>query len=142
SYPDRDQFFLSRMVTRGDANLQAYVLGLEDAFRVFQETAGVADLRVAVLSLRDDIMKVPLLTECGGPLSTNDRVKIMQQHLADPVALDGSGYIVVPFRVGPELVSPLTRDHKLRFVEAQIVGGAGDQVGRVYLRSAGASMVE
>jgi hypothetical protein len=62
--------------------------------------------------------------------------------LSSPEALDPSGYIVMPFRIGPEHVSPLTRNHKIRFVEAQIVGGNGDQVGRVYVRMAGAAMVD
>jgi hypothetical protein len=141
TYPDRDKLFLSRMVTRGDFNLQDYLLGLEDSFRSFEDTLGVPDLRVLVLSLRDDLLKVPYTTECGAAVSTADRVALMQKRLSDPAALDSNGYVVVPFRLGPEAVSPLTRDHKLRFLEAQIVGGNGDQVGRVYVRSAGTSMV-
>jgi hypothetical protein len=141
SYPDRDKLFLARMISRGDSNLQSYALALEDAFRSFEDDLGRPDLRVLVLSMRDDLLKVPQNTECGEPVSTNDRVKMMQKTLADPKMLDSNGYIVVPFRVGPDVVSPLTRDHKIRYVEAQIIGGAGDQVGRVYVRSAGASMV-
>jgi hypothetical protein len=141
SYPDRDKLFLVRMVTSGDVNLTTYLVNLEAAFRSFQDTAGIPDLRVAVLSLRDDLIKIPYTNECGEPISTNQRVKLLQQQLSDPKALDSNGYIVVPFRIGPELVSPLTNNHKLQFVEAQIIGGRGDQVGRVYLRMAGAAMV-
>src|SRR5207253_9934372 len=118
TYPDRDKLFLSRMVSRGDSNLQAYALGLEDAFHSFEDTMGIPDLRVLVLSMRDDLLHVPYLNEGGEPVSTNDRVTIMQRRLGDPAMLDGKGYVVVPFRIGPEQVSPLTRIHKLRFVEA------------------------
>jgi hypothetical protein len=131
------------MIARGDYNLQDYVTTLENAFHAFEDDAGTPDLRVLVLSLRDDLMasQVPYLTTCGAPISTNDRVKLMQKQLADPSLRDPNGYIVVPFRIGPEQVSPLTRDHKLRWVEAQIIGGNGDQVGRVYVRMAGASLI-
>ena len=141
TYADRDKLYLVRMITSGDVNLQDYLVNLEAAFRSFQDDAGIPDMRVSVLSLRDDLLKIPFTNTCGEPVSTNQRVSLMQQQLSDPAMLDANGYIVVPFRIGPELVSPLTINHKLQYVEAQIIGGKGDQIGRVYLRMAGASMV-
>jgi hypothetical protein len=141
SYAGRDKLYLVRMITSGDINLQQYLIDLEAAFRSFQDNAGLPDTRVLVLSLRDQLLRIPFTNECGEPLSTNQRVAIMQRQLSQPSALDANGYIVVPFRVGPDQVSPLTINHKLQFAEAQIIGGRGDQIGRVYVRSAGTSMI-
>ena len=47
------------MVSAGDNSLEQYMFELEDAFLAFQEQYGLPDHRVAILSLRDDVLAIP-----------------------------------------------------------------------------------
>jgi hypothetical protein len=138
SYAKRDQLFLIRMVTAGQYNLENYLTDLDNAFAEFEESFGVPDTRVAILSLRDDILQIPLLDDKGTPFSQGARIDMMRARLRDVTLLDSNGYLTIPFGTNLQQLSPLTRNHKVKYVEADIVGSnVGDTVGRVYLRSAG-----
>jgi hypothetical protein len=138
SYAKKDQLFLIRMASSGQYNLQNYMTELQNAFYEFEETYGVADTRVAVLSLRDDILRIPLLDEEGTPYSRDERVAQMRERLRDPALLDRRGYLVLPFSIPLSQLSPVTRNHKIRYLEADVVGSSiGDTLGRVYLRQVG-----
>ncbi|MFH1811925.1 MAG: hypothetical protein ABIJ09_24515 [Pseudomonadota bacterium] len=142
SYARLDQLFLVRMITRGDYNLQNYLIELEDAFREFEDQYGNPDLRVTRLSLRDDIMRIPTLSAVGAPLSQGERIALFRERLQDPAILDEAGYITVPFSSQLDELSPLTRNHKIKYVQAQIIGSDyGDQTARLYLRARGTSAV-
>jgi hypothetical protein len=142
SYPKRDQLFLIRMVTAGEYNLENYLNDLDNAYFDFSETFGNPDTRVAILSLRDDILQIPLLDDKGTPYSQGARIDMMRARLRDVNLLDENGYLTIPFSTTFKQLSPLTRNHKLRYVEADIVGSdVGDTVGRVYLHSAGTGAV-
>jgi len=53
------------------------------------------------------------------------------------------GYLTVPFATSLRRVSPLTRNHKLRRIEAEIIGSdVGDATGRVYVRQKGTGVVQ
>ena len=57
--------------------------------------------------------------------------------------LDENGYVVIPFATRLDELSPLTRNHKVLAVEAEIIGAdVGDTVGRVYLRQRGTGVVK
>jgi len=143
SYAARDQLFLIRMVGAGEYNLENYLLDLQDAFFAFEETYGAPDLRVEILSLRDDLLNIPLVDEAGVPLSQNERVLLLRERLADPVLLDENGYLTVPFSTDTGTLSPLTRAHRIQFIEADIIASSyGDEVGRVYLRQTGTSVID
>jgi hypothetical protein len=138
SYAQREQLYLIRMISAGQYNLQNYLTELQNAFFDFEERFGVPDTRVQVLSLRDDILKIPLLDPNGAPYTRDQRVAQMQQRLRDPALLDSRGYLNLSFAIDLSALSPLTRNHKVRYVEADIVGSdVGDTLGRVYLRQAG-----
>jgi len=140
SYAKKEQLFLIRMVTAGEFNLQNYLAELQNAFFEFQETFGIPDTRVAVLSLRDDVLRIPLLDDDGNPYTRDQRVTQMRERLRDPGLLDQNGYIVLPFGIGLDQLSPVTRNHKIRYMEADIVGSnIGDTLGRLYVRQAGTS---
>ena len=140
SYAKKEQLFLIRMVAAGEFNLQTYLAELQNAFFEFQETYGIPDTRVAVLSLRDDVLRIPLLDDDGNPYTRDQRVAQMRERLRDPGLLDESGYIVLPFGISLEQLSPVTRNHKIRYMEADIVGSnIGDTLGRLYVRQAGTS---
>lgn len=142
SYAKLDQLFLVRMITRGDYNLQNYLIELEDAFRDFEDQYGQPDMRVTRLSLRDDIMRIPTLTVTGEPLTQSERISAFRERLKDPALLDENGYITIPFSTAFDELSPLTRNHKIKYVQAQIIGSDyGDQTARVYLRARGTSAV-
>ncbi len=142
SYAKLDQLFLTRMVQAGDYNLDNYVADLRNAFTYFQETFGNPDDRVIVLSLADDILRIPRLDENGLPLTVDTRASMLREELADPSRLNTSGYISVPFATRLEDQSPLTRNHKITYIEANIQGNdLGDYLARLYLRLVGTSTV-
>jgi hypothetical protein len=137
-----NDLFLVRMVAHGDYNLEAYLMELEDAYYGFEESYGNPDKRVAIVSLRDDIFAIPRLSDTGEILTQAQRIEQLRQRIKDNTLIDDSGYISIPFSTDLALLSPLTRNHKIDYVEAEIVGtDVGDTVGRVYLRQTGTSTV-
>ncbi len=142
SYADLDKLFLTRMVTAGDFNLQRYIIGIEDRFREFEDQYGLPDFRLARLSLRDDILQIPRTDENGTPLTEGERTERLRDQLTSGRLLDEDGYLVVPFATSLAQLSPLTKNHQIRYVEAEIIGSeVGDPLGRVYLRMAGTGAV-
>jgi len=142
TYALRDSLFLTRMVTAGDYNLQNYLLGLTNAFYEFEELYGNPDQRVMVLSLRDDILRIPRVDDNGVPLRQEERLALLHETLADGKWLNEQGYLSFPFATRLDRVSPLTRNHKILYSEAQIFGSSvGDKVARVYLQQTGTGVV-
>lgn len=143
SYAARDQLFLTRMVSAGDFNLENYITEIRNDFLSFEEVYGNPDTRVIQISLRDDLFDIPRVGSNGKPLGVNSRAAIMRDLLRDPQYLNSDGYLTVPFSTRLQSVSPLTRNHKIFYVEANVEGNdIGDFVGRVYLRQRGTSTVD
>ncbi|MCB9528203.1 MAG: hypothetical protein H6701_07395 [Myxococcales bacterium] len=144
SYGPLEQLFITRMVSRGDANLQLYLIALEDAFRDFEDTYGLPSRRLEILTLKDDILAIPRIDVegTGQALTEAERTRRFRDALTDPRRLDENGYLTIPFSTSDGSLSPLTRNHKISHVEAEIIGGGqGDLLARVYLRMAGTSRV-
>lgn len=143
SYARKEELFLIRLVQYGDISLESYVANLEQAFYEFEEQYGNPDTRVIVVSLRDDVLRIPRLNaRTGAALREADRVALFRRALRDPRWLDGRGYVAFDFPLGLELMSPLTRNHKIYYTEAEFVGSdLGDGVGRIYLTSKGTGTV-
>lgn len=149
SYAAKNDLFLIRLVSYGDKNLESYLSQLEQAFRDFEEQNSKPDIRVVVLSLRDDIMKIPRTgsTPKGQPARIiQDRTNEFRRRLADRVNLNSEGYSTFPFQLSvnkkDSLVSPVTFNHKVLYIEAEIVGSdLGDAVGRIYLQQKGTGVV-
>lgn len=142
SWAARSELFLVRMVANGDFPLEAYLDELEDAFVEFEETYGNPDLRVAVVSLRDDVLRIPRLDENGVALSEVERTRLFRERLADPALLDDRGYRSMSFSTSVNSLSPLTRNHKVRWIEAELVGdGLGDALGRLYVSQRGTGVI-
>lgn len=142
SYARRDQLGLIRLVSQGDYNLDTYLLDLQEAYYSFQEQFGRLDTCVEVLSLRDDVLEIPHFDADGRALSQAERVQRFRTALADPRLLDNRGYTTVPFATSVDRLSPLTRNHKILFVESEVVGSdVGDGVARVYLTQSGTGTV-
>ncbi|MEQ8981990.1 MAG: hypothetical protein RL846_28845, partial [Deltaproteobacteria bacterium] len=143
SYAPRDQLFLTRMVSAGDYNLENYIIELRNDFLAFEEVYGNPDLRVLQVSLQDDILGIPRIGDDGRALRVDERVARMREALRDPQYLDTNGYIAIPFSTRLDALSPLTRNHKIFYVEANVEGNdVGDYLGRVYLRQRGTSTVD
>lgn len=143
SYPGLDKLFLTRMVARGDYNLTTYLLGLEDTFRDFEDQYGRADTRLVRLSLRDDLLRLPFNDERGQALSEGERIELLRERLMDGSLLDPDGYLSIPFSTDVTMTSPLTANHKLAWVEVELMGSdLGDPLGRAYLRMAGTASIE
>ncbi|MCB9649159.1 MAG: hypothetical protein H6730_21515 [Deltaproteobacteria bacterium] len=143
SYAGLDKLFLVRMVDAGDVNLRNYMAELEDALFEFQEQFGNPDSRIHVLSLKDDVFRVPLYSSDGRPLTTEERTELFRARLTDPLLLDDSGFIAVKFSTGFDLLSPLTHNHKILFMEVELFGSdVGDDVARVYVRQKGTGVVK
>ena len=146
SYKYKGDLYLIRLISAGDRNLEAYLSKLEQAFREFEEQNGKPDIRVAIFSLRDDILKVARSREDGTPRTLSERVQEFQQQLSSRERLNSEGYIAFPFSLsvlkGDSKVSPVTVNHKILYLEAEIIGGdLGDAVGRLYLRQKGTGVV-
>ena len=142
SYADLQQLFLVRSVQHGDYNLQAYLQNLENAYYAFEEVHGMPSTRVAILSLRDDLLRIPRLDGTGAALSQTARIDLLRARLQDPAMLDSNGYLTVPFETTLAELSPVTRDHKIAYLEAEVIGSnVGDTLGRLYVRQGGTSTV-
>ena len=142
SYAAREQLFLTRMVALGDYNLENYVADLRNAFLSFEEQFGNPDLRVTQVSLVNDIFAIPRIGEDGEALSADERAARMRAQLLDSKYLNRDGYISIPFSTRLQEVSPVTRNHKIFYVEANIEGNDnGDFIGRVYVRQRGTSTI-
>lgn len=142
SYAKRDQLFLIRMVGSGDYNLENYITDIKNAFDLFEESFGLPEDRLEIISLRDDILQVPKLNGELASLSVDDRIVLLRQFLNDPALLNAKGYLTIPLSTSIKRLSPLTRNHKINYIEATIEGNSlGDQLGRLYLRQVGTSMI-
>jgi hypothetical protein len=143
TYAAQEDLFLIRMVTAGQKNLENYLIELDNAYFDFEEQFGIPSHRVMVLSLRDDILQIPYLDDHGRAMSQGDRIDEMRRRLADVTLLDSRGYLTLPFSTRMDVLSPLTRNHKIHYIEADIVGSSvGDTVGRLYLRERGTGVVK
>jgi hypothetical protein len=133
---------LVRMVAKGDFSLETYLSELEEAYGTFRETFGKPDVRVDLLSLRDDIMSIPRHGSDGHALSQSERVELFRQAIADPNLIDARGYLTIPFSTNLGRLSPLTRNHKVLYFEAEIIGSdVGDTMGRIYVRQSGTGLI-
>ena len=142
SYEHLNDLFLVRMVNYGDYNLNNYLTQLQDAYLNFQQQYGNPDNRVEIISLRDDVFDIPRLDQNGQAVSQADRIAQFRDKLKDVTLLDEHGYLTIPFATSINQLSPLTRDHKIRRMEAEIVGSdIGDNVGRIYVRQKGTGVV-
>lgn len=142
TYAHADDLFLVRLVQYGDYSLEAYLAELEDAYYSFEELYGYQDTRVAVLSMRDDILKIPYTGDNSQALTHANRIDMFRDRIVDASFIDEDGYRAFPFSTGLEALSPLTRNHKIEHIEAELLGSdLGDEVGRIYLRQRGTGVV-
>jgi hypothetical protein len=144
SYAAFDELFLIRMVNAGDQNLSRYLATLEDAFHEFEDQFGSPDTRVALVSMRDDVLKIPRysLDEARSVLSVEERVSLFRQQLTDGSLVDQDGNLTFRFSTDFAQLSPLTANHKVLFIEVEVYGDTGDPVGRVYLSQVGTGVVQ
>ena len=143
SYADQEKLFLVRMVKFGEYNLQNYLIELENAFYTFEDSYGTPDVRLAILSLRDDIFGIPRTGTDGKALSEATRIAAMREKLTDASLLSAEGYLTIPFSTDFRRLSPSTRNHKLLRIEVEIIGSdIGNRLGRVLLRQLGTSVVK
>jgi len=142
SYAAMDMLHLIRMVSHGDYTLERYIADLSQAFNDFEEAYGIPDDRVAMISLKNDILLIPTLDKNGVALKSTDRTKKLRNKLKDVTLLDENGYITIPFSTTLNLMSPLTGVHKINYIEADIQGtDLGDQIARIYVRQRGTGTV-
>lgn len=142
TYVAREQLYLIRLAASGEYNLENYLTDLYSAFIDFEDEYGTAARRVAVLSLRDDILRVPRIGDNGRALDETERVEIMRERLQDPEYIDENGDLVVRFSTDFDLVSPATRLHRIDYLEADVSGrSVGDSLGRVYVRMLGTGTI-
>lgn len=142
SYAALEKLYLTRMVSAGDFTLEAYLDDLDRAFVEFQEEYGNPDTRIAILSLRDDILRIPFVDETGIALSETERTRLLREKLQDVSLIDPRGYWMTSFATSIDGLSPLTRNHKVRSIEAEILGDrVGDSLGRLYVTQRGTGVV-
>lgn len=142
SYAKKGDLFLVRLAGRGEDNLEDYLLDLRRAFNDFEQDFGRPSLRVQLVSLRDDILRIPRTKEDGTAMSKDDQIQALHDRLKDPNLLDDRGYIRIPFNTSLDAVSPITSIHKLAYVEAEVHGtDLGDRIIRLYLTSKGTSSI-
>ena len=144
TYADQEKLYLVRGVDIGDINLRNYLFDLEEDFFTFEEIFGNPDTRIEVLSLRDDIFRIPryAIDGSGRPLTSEERVAMFRERIQSDVVLDRSGFITAAFSTDFSRLSPLTHNHKILFVEAEMFGEVGDDVARLYLRQKGTGVLK
>ena len=142
SYAHRGDLHLLRLVERGDKNLEGYLQALERSYRDFGERVGTPEARLDVLSLRDDILAIPRIDAAGRTLTQAERTALFRTELTSSRALNNQGYWSTAFSTSGNRLSPVTRNHKLRSLQAEFIGAdVGDSQGRVYLVPSGTSTV-
>jgi hypothetical protein len=142
SWRGAEELFLLRTARLGDRNLERYLLDLEDAWREARESGGIPERRVLRLSLRDDILRIPRTDDAGAPLSISERGRRLREHLRDPWNLDTQGRLRFSFNTSFGSLSPRTRGHRIRYVEAEWIGPAPtDGLARVALVQRGTGIV-
>lgn len=142
SYAALDKLFLIRTVTFGDYNLESYLADLQNAYIEFQETYGVADLRLMVVSVREDIFQTMLYGADGLASSQQLRDEDFRRLLTDSSRLDENGYVSIPFSTSLSQTSPLTHNHKVVQMQAELVyAGQTDAMARLYVRQKGTGQV-
>jgi hypothetical protein len=143
SYAHRGDLFLTRLASRGQYNLDNYMNDLNNAFFEFEQEFGLPNLRVQVLSMRDDMLNIARTAPDGRPYTLAERIGMLRETLLNPAMLDRHGYTAVPFSTSLDSVSPATRNHKIRYIEAEInADRAGDAVARLYLTQGGTSVID
>ncbi len=136
TYEFRDRLPLVRMVANGDFPLDAYLDDLDEAYYVWEESYGSPDLRVDILSVVDDVFMIPRVDR-GEVRSPEQMAELFAERLASSPR-DERGAYIVDFRTSLDRLSPLTQNHKIRFVEIEFIGDdLGDDLGRVYIRQRG-----
>lgn len=142
SYAKREQLYLVRMISHGTPNLENYLTDLQNAYFDFDQIYGTPDPRVAIVSLRDDILQVDRYDAEGNQLLDPDRTLRFRAMFKDASHLDENGYRVFAFKTDLSAVSPLTRVHKVVKLQADIIGsGTGDRVARLYVRQRGTGTI-
>jgi hypothetical protein len=141
SYGDLEKLFLIRMIGSGDYNLENYLIELQNAFFDFEEQFGLPDTRLTILSLRDDILRIPTKDQEGITLTQSQRDALLQERLRDPKLIDSRGYLTIPFRTDLAPLSPLTRNHQIQYMEVNMDVQTQDTLGRVYVRQRGTGVV-
>ena len=144
TYAGWEKLFLIRMVSAGDYNLAHYLAELEESFYEFEDYYGNPDTRVTLISMRDDVFKIPRYSIDGlnRVLTADERVAMFREKLSDPALLDDNGMLTVKFNTGFSKLSPMTTNHKILFIEIEMFGDTGDPEGRVYLNQVGTGVVE
>lgn len=142
SYADTKLLFEARLVGRGENSVENYVNDLERDLRTFEERFGRPSPRLMIVSMKDDVFRIPRVDVDGKALTGDVRETLFRSRLGDIALLDARGYITVPFSTELDRTSPLTAVHKLTGVEVDLLGtGLGDSVGRVYLTARGTGTV-
>lgn len=142
SYGPKQELFLARLAGRGEHSIENYLLDLQRALNDFENVNGRPDKRLHVVSLRDDVLRVPRTDPLGTPYTDAERIEMFRRALLDPDHLDAHGYPSFPFAIGLDVTSPATAVHKIAHIEAEIQGsGVGDRLGRVSLTPRGTASV-
>ncbi len=142
SYGPKQDLFLARLAGRGEHSIENYLLDLQRALNDFENLYGRPDTRLHVVSLRDDVLRIPRTDELGTPYTDAERIAMFREALVDPSRLNARGYLAFPFAIGLDATSPLTAVHKIEHIEAEIQGsGVGDRLGRVSLTPRGTATV-
>ncbi len=136
TYEFRDRLPLVRMVANGDFPLDAYLDDLDEAFYVWEEQFGSPDLRVEIITAVDDIFQISRVDK--GVLRTPEQMASLFSERLAQTPRDRRGAHILDFRTAIERLSPLTHNHKIRFIEVEIVGDdLGDDLARAYVRQRG-----
>ena len=139
TFARRGDLLLIRLAAVGERSLQDYLIDLRDAFNEFEVDFGQPDMRLAILSMRDDL--VPRL-QGNTAMTDAERKTAFREALSDLTLRDPSGNLTIPFGTELGLTSPLTANHKILFMEAELVGTElGDDLGRLTLRQTGTGTI-
>jgi hypothetical protein len=142
TYARKNVLFEARLVGRGENSVENYVNDLQRDLHSFEERFGRPSPRLMIVSVKNDIFRVPKVADNGAPLTGDARDAEFRRRLQDVSLLDARGYITVPFSTELDRTSPLTAIHKVTGVEIDLAGtGLGDNVAHLYLTARGTGTI-
>ena len=137
SYGKKDALFLVRMVSRDFYNIDNYLDELEDEYEAFRGQYRTRASRVRRISLRDEVLNVPLRDRTGD-LSSARRAAAFREALTSSRLLDRDGRLTIPFRTYREQLSACTFNHQIGSIETVFFGAPlGDADAEVWIRQDG-----
>lgn len=143
SYAHRGDLFLTWLASRGQYNLDNDMNDLNNAFFEFEQEFGLPNLRVQVLSMRDDMLNIARTAPDGRPYTLAERIGMLRETLLNrPCSTATATRPCRSRRASNRLPGHAKSQDPVHRGRDQNADRAGDAVARLYLTQGGTSVVD